>query len=142
MDKKFEKLVAEIMREAEADGEPVTKAEAEEMARMEMGAKADRRYEQSEVKKERKPKERKVDEEKGHILGCIKNLLVGMHADILAVKTETEVEFIYNGNHYTAKLTKHRPPKKQAVEVGALRLKVWHTTLNRENVGSSPTGRI
>ena len=112
MDKKFEKLVAEIMREAEADGEPVTKAEAEEMARMEMGAKADRRYEQSEVKKERKPKERKVDEEKGHILGCIKNLLVGMHADILAVKTETEVDLIYNGNHYTAKLTKHRPPKK------------------------------
>ena len=37
MDKKFEKLVLEIMKEAEADGEPVTKEEAEEMARMELG---------------------------------------------------------------------------------------------------------
>ena len=109
---KFEKLVATIMKEAEADGEPVTKEEAEEMARMEIKANSSRNYEKSDKpKKERKPKERKVDAEKGHLLGCIKNLLVGMHADILAVKTETEVEFIYNGNHYTAKLTKHRPKR-------------------------------
>ena len=31
---KFEKLVKEIMEETAADGEPVTKEEAEEMARM------------------------------------------------------------------------------------------------------------
>ena len=111
-DKKFEKLVSEIMKEAEADGEPVTREEAEEMAKMELGAKADRRYEQSEVKKERKPKERKIDEEKKHILGCLKNLLVGMHADILNVKTETEIEFMFGNNHYSLKLTKHRPPKQ------------------------------
>lgn len=109
---KFEKLVATIMKEAEADGEPVTKEEAEEMARMEIKANSSRNYEKSDKpKKERKPKERKVDAEKGHLLGCIKNLLANMDADILAVKTETEVEFIYNGNHYTVKLTKHRPKR-------------------------------
>ena len=111
-DKKFEKLVSEIMKEAEADREPVTREEAEEMAKMELGAKADRRYEQSEIKKERKPKERKIDEEKKHILGCLKTLLEGMHADILNVKTETEIEFMFGGNHYSLKLTKHRPPKQ------------------------------
>lgn len=111
-DKKFEKLVSEIMREAEADGEPVTREEAEEMAKMEIGAKSERRYEQSEVKKERKPKERKVDNEKKHLLDCVKTLFEGMGAEIIATKTETEIEFMFGGNHYSIKLTKHRPPKK------------------------------
>lgn len=35
---KFEKLVEKIMRECEQDGEPVTREEAEEMAKMEMKA--------------------------------------------------------------------------------------------------------
>lgn len=39
MDNKFEKLVLEIMKDAEKDGEPVTREEAEEMARMEIGSK-------------------------------------------------------------------------------------------------------
>jgi hypothetical protein len=39
MDNKFEKLVLEIMKEAEKDGEPVTREEAEEMAKMEIGSK-------------------------------------------------------------------------------------------------------
>ena len=109
---KFEKLVIEIMKEAQAEGEPVTMEEAEEMARMEMGAK-NLRYETAEPteKKERKPKERKVDEEKKHLLSCIRVLLQGMGADDFAIKTETELEFIYNGNPYNIKLIKHRPKK-------------------------------
>lgn len=35
---KFEKLVEKIMRECEQDGEPVTREEAEEMAKMELKA--------------------------------------------------------------------------------------------------------
>ena len=113
MDKKFEKLVAEIMRDAEADGEPVTRAEAEEMARMEMGAKENRHYEQGEVKKDRKPRERKVDEDKKLILSVVKTLLTGFlrnhgQADTIAEKTETELCFTFNGNDYTLKLVKHR----------------------------------
>ena len=109
---KFEKLVIAIMKEAEADGEPVTREEAEEMAKMEMNANSGRRYEMNDEKKARKPRERKVDAEKGHLLGCIKNLLIGMHAEIKAVKTETEISFVYNGNEYTVKLTKHRIKKQ------------------------------
>ncbi len=113
MEEKLEKLIATIMKEAEADGEPVTREEAEEMAEMELKANANAKlYVQSEKPKKKAEKTRKVDEEKGHLLGCVKNLLVGMHASILSVKTETEVEFMYNDNHYTIKLTKHRPPKK------------------------------
>lgn len=109
---KFEKLVNSIMKECEADGEPVTREEAEEMARMEIGEKEIKRYEQAEKpKKERKSKERKVDEEKGRLLADMKTLLEGLGADIESVKTETEIKFGYGGNSYTLKLTKHRSPK-------------------------------
>lgn len=109
---KFEKLVNEIMTEAQADGEPVTREEAEEMAKMELGAKEIKRYEQAE-KKERKPsaKVRKVDEQKKRILSEVKTLLDGMGADVQAVKTETEIAFVFGGDSYTIKLTKHRPKK-------------------------------
>ena len=117
MDDKFEKLVADIMKEAEEDGEPITKEEAEEMAKMEIGAKEIKHYEQAETKKERKPRERKVDEEKGYILKNVKTLIEGMllnkgESAEVSKKNETELSFNLNGNAYTLKLTKHRPPKK------------------------------
>ena len=107
MDK--EKLIKAIMLEAEKDGEPVTREEAEEMAEMELKSKANfKHYEQSEKPRKKTEKTRKVDEEKKHLLGCIKNLLVGMRITITEVKTETEIKFVYNENEYTLKLTKHR----------------------------------
>lgn len=51
----LEKLTAKIMKECEADGEPVTKEEAEEMAKMELKASGNRHYEQSE-KPRRQPR--------------------------------------------------------------------------------------
>ena len=112
MEKKMEQLIATIMREAEKDGEPVTREEAEEMARMELKANKDlKRYEQGEKPRKKAEKVRKVDEEKKDILQDVKNLLEDKGAEVLLIKTETEVTFTYNGNKYTIKLTKHRPPK-------------------------------
>ena len=62
----------------------------------------------AEEKKPRKPKERKVDEEKGQLLTEIEGLLKGLGATDTQMKTETEVSFNFNGNAYTVKLTKHR----------------------------------
>ena len=108
---KFEKLVLQIMKEAEADGEPVTRKEAEEMAEMEVKASKQHRYEQAKQPKKRKPKVRKVDKEKKFLLENIGELLLALKADVKKVKTETEISFTYNGNDYTLKLTKHRPKK-------------------------------
>ena len=109
---KMEKLIDTIMKEAEKEGEPVTLEEAIEMAEMEMKANADiKRYEQAEKPRKKAEKVRKVDEEKKHLLNCVKTLFEGLGATIIATKTETEIEFCFNGNHYTIKLTKHRPPK-------------------------------
>ena len=110
---KLEKLIATIMKEAEQDGEPVTYDEAKEMAEMELKATADcKNYVQSEKPRKKTEKVRKVDEEKGRLLADVKTLYEGLGAEILSTKTETEIEFLFNSNHYTIKLTKHRPPKK------------------------------
>lgn len=105
--KDFEKLVTDIMKESEEDGEPVTKEEAEEMARMELGAKEIKRYEKSaEPKKPRKPKERKVDNEKLEILNVVAAALKdeGFSPEF---QNETAVHF----ENYTLKLIRHRPKK-------------------------------
>lgn len=112
-----EKLILSIMKEAEADGEPITREEAEEMAEMEIKAKGIKVYEQAEDKKARKPRERKIDEDKLYLLMTIKDCIV---KDILepykrdattTMKNETELSFAFEGNQYTIKLIKHRPPK-------------------------------
>ena len=68
MAKTLEQLAQEIYDECLADGDDVTKEEAFEMAEMEIKAKGIKNYVQSSVeKKKRKPKERKVDEEKKYL---------------------------------------------------------------------------
>ena len=49
----FEKLVNSIMAECEKDGEPVTRAEAEEMATMELGAKDIKNYTKPPTRRKR-----------------------------------------------------------------------------------------
>jgi hypothetical protein len=41
-----------------------------------------------------------------------KVLLEGLGAEILGVKTETEVTFTFENDEYTLKLIKHRPKKE------------------------------
>lgn len=106
-----DKLVEKIMRECEADGEPVTRAEAEEMAEMELKASGNRHYEQSEKPRKAVKKERKVDETKKRLLTDCRVLLEGLGAQTLSVKTETEIVFLFNGDEYSLKLVKHRPKK-------------------------------
>lgn len=111
-----EKLIEQIMKECEADGEPVTREEAEQMAEMEIGAKKVDTRGSAVVKAERKPKVRKVDETKKDILGNMRIVIEGMQLNageqaVTAIKTETELTFDYLGDTYTLKLTKHRPKK-------------------------------
>ena len=60
-------------------------------------------YAKSETKRKNTPRERKVDEEKKGLLEIVRTAL-----EITEQKTETELKFIFGGNSYTLKLTKHR----------------------------------
>lgn len=110
MDK--EKLIARIMKECVQDGEPVTREEAEEMAEMEIKANGIKHYEKSDKPRKAVKKERKVDAIKKRLLMDCKVLLEGLGAEILGVKTETEVVFTFEGEEYSLKLIKHRPKKE------------------------------
>lgn len=107
-----EKLIIQIMKEFEADGEPVTREEAEEIADLEIKAKAngERRYEQSKPKN-KTIKERKVDETKKHLFEII---IASLENEVEngSLKNEVEYSFDFGEDRYTLKLTKHRPPKK------------------------------
>lgn len=83
----------------------------EEGEQMTEKAKDLRRYEKADKpKKERKSKERKVDQEKAYILGELHKALEPL-VEITNIKTETEISFVHNGENYTLKLTKHRKGK-------------------------------
>ena len=74
-------------------------------------AKKLKRYEKSDTPRKKSTRERKVDEEKGHILKCIKVLIEGLHGQVTEIKNEAEFSFLFNENSYTIKLIKHRPKK-------------------------------
>ena len=109
----IEKIIAEIMKEAEQNGEPVTREEAEEMAQAEIDANKDcKNYVQSEKPRKKATKERKIDENKKYIFDCLKTFCEDFpEMDITEAKTETEIDLTYKKECYTIKLTKHRPKK-------------------------------
>lgn len=68
-----EKLANQIMKECEADGEPVSYEDAKTMAEMEIKAKSQRNYTTTEksMKKKSKPRVTKVSDEKKAIFNNI-----------------------------------------------------------------------
>ena len=83
----------------------------EEGEAMTAKAKEIKRYEQKPTERKKVVRERKVDETKKHLLLMMKVLLEGKGADVVGIKTETEINFVYNDENYTLKLTKHRNKK-------------------------------
>ena len=64
--------------------------------------------------KERKPvkRERKIDTIKQKFINGIKTYLEGCGAKVEPPKNETDLHFNFENEHYSIKLTKHRPSKK------------------------------
>lgn len=57
-------------------------------------------------------RERKVDATKKKLIDCIRILIEGLHGVVEPLKNESEMHFTFNGDNYTIRLIKHRPPKK------------------------------
>ena len=108
-----EKLIKSIMHQAELDGEPVTREEAEEMAEMEIKAKGVTDYAQAEEKKPRKKREVKKDPTKVEFINFLSDLLLtnGIN-DVKIVNEQKEISFTIGTDNYSLSLIKHRPPKK------------------------------
>lgn len=85
--------------------------ENEEAEKLTEKAKVIKRYETSDKPRKKVTKERKVDEEKKHLINILVTAL-GDEVRNISVKNEAEISFLCNENSYTIKLVKHRPPKK------------------------------
>lgn len=105
---KLEISQAEAIEMWLCDNDYATNEEQEELVKK---SKGQRHYEKSDTPRKKTTRERKVDEEKKHLISCIKVLLEGLGANISNVKNEAEISFIFGKNDYTLKLIKHRPPK-------------------------------
>ena len=112
MDK--EKLIKSIMKQAELDGEPVTKEEAEEMAEMEIKAKGVNDYATAEEKKPRKKREVKKDPLKVTFIHYLENWLLTTDVeDVTIVNEQKEISFTIKGESYSLSLIKHRKEKEK-----------------------------
>ena len=109
MDKK-EKLILSIMKSAEADGEPISREEAEEMAEMEIKAKGITEYAQAE-KKPRKKREVKKDATKITLIKRLADFMQEIAIDVEVTNDQRTIEFVLNGENYSITLTKHRKKK-------------------------------
>ena len=117
-EKTLETLALKIFKECEADGEPVTKEEAMEMAEMEIKAKGIKNYVKGAEaeKKPRKPREVKLDDEKVDFIGCLKTLLGemvlnGKISNVQIANPQKELTFNIGENEYSLSLIKHRKKK-------------------------------
>ena len=70
-----------------------------------------RQYTKSDKPRKKSTRERKVDEEKKDILQTLIEGYTEKYPRVVKVKNEVEFSFTHNGNEYTVKLIKHRPPK-------------------------------
>lgn len=70
---------------------------------------------QSDRKKETAPRkrERKVDETKKRLINDFRVLVEGLGGKTLSIKSETELEFWFEGASYNLKLVKHREKKAE-----------------------------
>ena len=111
MDK--EKLINQIMKECAEDGEPVTRAEAEEMAEMEIKSKKDcRRYEGDTKKRKTANRTVKIDEEKIEIIKILATAISGGNMSLVTITNQQrEITFSIGENDYSVTLTKHRKKK-------------------------------
>ena len=102
------------MHQAELDGEPVTREEAEEMAEMEIKAKDVTDYAQAEEKKPRKKREIKKDPIKVDFIKKLEDLLLtnGIES-VTIVNEQKEITFRIGEDNYSLSLIKHRAPKEK-----------------------------
>lgn len=85
----------------------------EEGEQLQEKAKEVRRYEKSDKPRKKAVKERKVDEEKKHLIEILAEAIThSAPTENISIKNEAEISFSYGENSYTIKLVKHRPPKK------------------------------
>ena len=89
----------------------------EEGEAMTKKAKEIKNYTQSDkTKRKKSTRERKVDHVKRYLLELAETGLDGFVENV-EYQNEVSISFDYEGEHYSLKLTRHRPPKKKKKKI-------------------------
>lgn len=107
----IETLAKKIFDECLKEGEPVTKEESIEMAKMEIGAKGIKNYAKAENSKPKAPKTPKIDTEKVEIVEKIAEFVQNAYGNVKITNKSKILEFDFGENHYKIDLIKQRKPK-------------------------------
>ena len=108
MKKDINTLAKEIQKECEKDNEPITFEEALQMAKMELGEKEIKRYEQKAIEKTKKPRKPKEDKVKELLyMACRNGLEINVNIENFDVKPN-KVSFDYDNCNYSLVITRHR----------------------------------
>lgn len=83
----------------------------EEGEKMTENAKSLKRYEKSDKVRKKSTRERKVDHTKRYLLELAETGLDGFVENV-EYQNEVSISFTYEGEKFSLKLTRHRPPKK------------------------------
>lgn len=108
MAKTKEQIIKEIMKDCECSREDAEYVYNLEQAEKENG-KTERHYNKSSGK-ERKPVERKPNEDKRKLIATLETSVHDLGAQI--TNPERQIDFIYNGVEYSVTLTAHRAKKE------------------------------
>ena len=110
----MEELIKKIMAECEEDGEPVTEAEAREMAEMEIKAKGIKNYTSTEKnRKPKAPRTKKVADEKKLLFQTILANLQEVFGENVEILNENKLIFVKVGNEsFKVDIIQSRKTKK------------------------------
>lgn len=106
----IDQLAQQIFDECQKDGEPVTRLEAYEMAKMELKAKEVKNYVTTEKANKPKQREPKQDPTKILLINLLTKFLEGLQVteNIQITNPQQKITFLSNGENFTITLTKHR----------------------------------
>ena len=110
----LEKLSKQIFDECAKEGEPVTMAEAEEMAEMELGAKGQSREARAlepKEKTEKKPKTVKISDEKQEIFNLLWEGLSNFYENSEILINNSEIGVKLGEKSFSIKVIEHRNKK-------------------------------
>ena len=112
IDSYVDKLGCSIVEACDAwlcDNGKAVSAEADAMTKQAQFAGVGKIVDAEYKKANRKPRERKVDDDKLMIMEIINNAIHdNLDSNCIVRNAEKYIDFIYNNNHYTVNLVKHR----------------------------------
>lgn len=105
----IDKLTQKIFDECAKDGEPVTMAEAREMAELEAKSKKNcKNYVSSEQKTERKPRTVKISDEKIGLFNLISTILEQNYKNVAVLKENKLFSVEINGKKFKIDIIQER----------------------------------